>query len=206
MREALADGPATRREIWEHLRRDAALADLEVAASGAGSDALYKPLHWWGDICFGPDRDGASTFRLLTGDPRWSGTPEPDDAGPQAVRDYLASYAPVTHANLRYWLTEGLSAPWRRVTSWLAALGDEVTTVEVDGTDAFVLTADLEDMAGALPDDGVLHLPAFDPWVNGPGTADERVVPPALRAEVSRGRALEVRGGVVVATRGVSDT
>jgi hypothetical protein len=43
-------------------------------------------------------------------------------------------------------------------------------------------------------------LPAFDPWVMGPGTADSHVVPPAQRAEVSRGANLVVSGGVVSGT------
>ena len=73
VRDALGKGPATRAEIWEHVRSDHALAHLEVGASGAGSDSLFKPLHWWGDICFGPDRDGSTTFRLLDGDPLWTG-------------------------------------------------------------------------------------------------------------------------------------
>jgi len=200
VRDALAHGPATRTEIWAHVRHDPALRHLEDGATGAGSDSLFKPLHWWGDICFGPDRDGHSTFRLLDGDPRWTGTLELDEAGPRAVRDYLAAYGPATTANLSYWLTEGLSAPRRRVEAWLDALANEVTAVDVDGVPAFALTSDLDALSTAQPDDAVLLVPGFDPWVNGPGTADPLVVPPARRAAATRGNNLVLRGGVVGGT------
>src|SRR5690606_32128716 len=68
-----------------HLERSASLRHLvPAAATGAGSDALYKPLHWWGDLAFGPDRDGISTFRLLSPEPL-PATPDVDEAGRRAV-------------------------------------------------------------------------------------------------------------------------
>ena len=160
MRDALADGPATRAEIWEHVRSDHALAHLEVGASGAGSDSLFKPLLWWGDICFGPDRDGSTTFRLLDGDPLWTGALDLEGAGPRAVRDYLAAYGPATTANLRYWLTEGLSAPWRHVERWIAKLGQDVATVEMDGVEALVLTRDLDSMSAFEPSEDIASSPS----------------------------------------------
>ncbi|NLJ53377.1 MAG: winged helix DNA-binding domain-containing protein [Intrasporangiaceae bacterium] len=159
-RDALGKGPATRAEIWEHVRSDHALAHLEVGASGAGSDSLFKPLHWWGDICFGPDRDGSTTFRLLDGDPLWTGALDLEGAGPRAVRDYLAAYGPATPANLRYWLTEGLSAPWRHVERWIAKLGQDVATVEMDGVEALVLTRDLDSMSAFEPSEDIASSPS----------------------------------------------
>ena len=83
---ALAEGPLTREEITERLERIPALRHLSTGSHGAGADSLYKPLHWWGDICFGPSRDGESTFRLLRDDPHWPGLPSVDDAGREAIR------------------------------------------------------------------------------------------------------------------------
>lgn len=201
VREALAPGPLTRAEIADRLAAIPGLRHLApAAATGAGSDALYKPLHWWGDICFGPTRDGQSTFRLLDGDPRWPGSPDLDDAGRQAILHYLKAYAPATWPNLHYWLGEGLSVPRRRLLGWLDDLGGDVTLVTVDGLDAYVLTADLDAMSSAQPTDVVRLLPAFDPWVNGPGTADPRVIAPARRGLASRGSNLMVRAGVVTGT------
>lgn len=199
--ELLADGPATRAEIAAHLRTIPSLRGLATAAeTGAGADSLYKPLHWWGDIAFGPPRDGGATFRLLKGDPRWPDPPDVDDAGRRAVRDYLRAYGPATAENIRYWLTEGLSAPKRQVADWLASLGDEVTTVEADGFEAYVLTRDLDAIREARPSQEVRLLPAYDPWLFGPGTADARIVPPKRRQQFSTGKAPVIRGGYVVGT------
>ena len=198
--EALASGPATRQEISDHLARVPALRQLAAAALGAGSDSLYKPLHWWGDICFGPTRDGQSTFRLLDGDPRWPGLPALEDAGPRAVELYLGSYGPATLANLEYWLTEGLSVPRRRLSTWLAELGDTVTPVSIAGTDAYALTRDVPQLIAAEPSDAVRLLPGFDPWIFGPGTADDRLLPTARRALATKGAQLVIRGGVASGT------
>lgn len=197
VRGALSEGPATRAEIAAHLARERALGDLAAGASGAGSDSLYKPLHWWGDICFGPSRDGQSTFRLLDGSPGWPGLPSLDEAGPRAIELYLASYGPATLTNLEYWLTEGLSVPRRRVLGWLGNLGDRVSVVEVDGVAAYLLSRDVAGVASCTPADAVRLLPAYDPWILGPGTADTRLISPSRRALASNGSNLVVRGGVV---------
>lgn len=197
---ALADGPRTRHEIADHLARVPALRHLaEAAASGAGADSLYKPLHWWGDICFGPPRDGRTTFRVLRGDARWPGPPDLDTAGRHALVRYLTAYAPATLDNVLSWLADGLSVPRRRVLAWLDDVG-EVTTVRAGDVDAYVLTADADGLGTAEPSDAVRLVPGFDPWVLGPGTADARVVPPVRRALASKGSNLVVRGGVVAGT------
>ncbi|GAA1838705.1 DNA glycosylase AlkZ-like family protein [Microlunatus capsulatus] len=65
---------------------------------------------------------------------------------------------------------------------------------------AVLLRADREAVRAARPSDVVRLLPAFDPWVLGPGTADARLVAPGRRSLVSQGHSLVVRGGVVVGT------
>ncbi len=204
VRTFLADGPRARGEIRDHLLGIPALRHLETGATGAGSDTLYKPLHWWGDICFGPQRDGQSTFRLLRCDPRWPGLPDADDAGPRAVAHYLGAYAPATVDNLAYWLTEGLGVRRRQVLDWLADLGDEVTEVSIGGVTAYVRTADLGEIAATEPSDSIALLPGFDPWVLGPGTADSRIVAPGRRALASKGANLVVRRGVMTGTWRIS--
>lgn len=200
VRSAVADGPATRAEIAAHLGRTASLRHLAtVAATGAGSDSIYKPLHWWGDLCFGPDREGQSTFRLLEPEPRPM-TPDVDGAGRLAVAQYLLAYGPATTENLAYWLTEGLGVPRRRVLDWLADLGDKVTEVRIGDVTCYAATETIEAIEGTDPSDDVVLLPGFDPWVMGPGTADARLVPPARRALLSAGRNAVVHGGVVVGT------
>src|SRR5690606_3737216 len=84
--------------------------------------------------------------------------------------------------------------------SWIAKLGPDVATVEVDGVEALVLARDLEGLSGCEPSDDVMLVPAFDPWVNGPGTADSRVVASARRGLATKGSNLVLLGGVVVGT------
>lgn len=197
VRDLLADGPATRAELGAHLAGIPALAHLATAAStAAGADTLIKPLHWWGDVCFGPPRDGQSTFRLLAGDPRWPGALDVDDAGRALVRLALGSYAPSTEANLEHWMREGLSVPAQRLAGWVDDLGDEV--VRVDG--ALCLPADADAIASAAPSDAVHLLPGYDPWVMVPGTADASIVAQHRRAVATRGANLVLHGGVVAGT------
>lgn len=198
---ALAGGPMTRDEISARLAQTA-LAPLAAAATGAGAgaDSLYKPLHWWGDICFGPQRDGKATFRLLRDDPRWPGLPTVDDAGRALIVQYLGGYGPATRKNLDYWLTEGLGVPRRRVQQWLTDLREEVVTLSFDGEDRYALEADLEELSAAEPSQVVRLLPAFDPWILGPGTADALLVAPGRRDLFSRGANPVIWRGVVAGT------
>lgn len=200
MAELLQAGPATRAQIGAHLSSIPALRHLATGATGVGSDSLYKPLHWWGDICFGPTRDGQSTFRLLSDDARWPGLPDLDEAGRAAVVLYLGTYGPATIDNLQYWLTAGLSVPRRRLRAWIADLGDDLAEVSLDGVPAYALAADLDELSTARASESVRLLPAYDPWILGPGTADRHLLDPARRALVSRGAGLVILGGVVSGT------
>jgi hypothetical protein len=196
VRSLLERGPMTRAEISAGLKRLPALRPLAPAALGAGSDSLYKPLHWWGDISFGPDRDGVSTFQRLG----LVSEPHLDDAGARAVRAYLHAYAPASLENLRYWLTEGLGVPRRRLHAWIDALGADVSRIEVDGVERLALAADVDAIAAARSTEVVRLLPAFDPWVFGPGTADAGITPPEHRALASSGRSLVLSRGRIAGT------
>lgn len=200
MREALADGPKTRAQLSAHLSSTPALAHLAHAALGAGADSLYKPLHWWGDLRFGPSVDGESTFELMSGAAGWTDVSDVDEAGRRAVARYLSSYGPATRDHLAYWLTESLGAPTRRVDQWIEALGDEVLHTSIDGVTHFIRARDLDDIEATVSSHSVRFIPAFDPWVMGPGSADPTIVPPLRRSLVSAGRNLVIREGVVCGT------
>lgn len=199
LRTMLQDGPLTREEIAARLRRRPSLRPLAKAALGAGSDTLYKPLHWWRDISFGPERDGQATFQLypVAMEPREL---DVDDAGRQAVMDFLGAYAPATRANLDHWLTKGLSVPRRQVDRWLTDLGEEVATMTVAGERAYLRARDADAISSTAESRSIRLLPPFDPWVFGPGTDDARVVPQERRAALSQGAGVIIRGGVVSGT------
>ena len=59
--------------------------------------------------------------------------------------------------------------------------------------------------SGASASTAARLLPRYDQWVLGPGTADPAVVPPAIRAQVSRGANVLIVGGVVSGTWAVRD-
>ena len=194
---ALVAGPKTREELSARLAQTP-LAHLSGAAAGTGADSLYKPLHWWGDICFGPQREGQSTFRLLRGDPAWPGLRAVDDAGPELVTRYLGSYGPATATNLHYGFTEGLGVPRRRLHEWLTDPSNEVTIDGDGGQEAYVLNADLEALRAAAASPCVRLLSPFDPWILGPGTADTRLIAPGPAGPLLTGRQPLISGGAVV--------
>jgi len=199
VRDALEAGPLTLRELGEALTRRRAYRHLKpVFDDGAGT--LVKPLTWQGDMSFGPPRDGQPTFQRLDTNPRWTGIPDLDDAGPRAITAYLRSYGPATTDHLHYWLGSGLSAGRRRLDRWISELGDRLVAVDVEGTTAYVVAGDVESLAAARPSDAVRFLPGHDQWVMGPGTKDIQVTPPRQREAVTRKANLVVAGGVVRGT------
>jgi hypothetical protein len=204
VRDALSDGPLTRDELAAAVTAEAAFRHLRpVFADGAGT--LIKPLAWQGDLCLGPERDGAATFQRLDHNPRWAGLPDLQEAGRRAVAAYVRSYGPTSPERVHYWLGEGLGAGRQRIRSWTADLGDRLTPVEVDGEPGFVLREDLEELVATAATGALRLLPGFDQWVLGPGTADTHVVPAARRGVVSRGANLMVAGGVVSGTWSLRD-
>ena len=154
---------------------------------------------WQGDLCFGPVRDGQGTVQGLDRIPGWAGLPDLDEAGPRAIAAYFRTYGPATADHVRYWLGHGLSAGGR-LRGWLRDVSERLVTVDVEGDEALVLAEDLDELAGTSPSPTVRLLPAADPWVMGPGTADAHVVPPARRPLVTRGANPVLSGGVVAGT------
>lgn len=97
----------------------------------------------------------------------------------------------------RYWLTQGLSAGKKRVDGWLTAMADSLTVVDLEGDRALCLTEFVDDLNATAPATDELRLAGHDPWVRGPGTADQRVVPRGLRPLATRGAKLVLHGGRV---------
>ena len=199
VREALAEGPLTRQELGLAVARR---RPLRAAAAGlsSSSDTLLKSLMWQGDLCFGPAREGEATVQSLDRIPRWAGLPEIDDAGRWAVEAYVRTYGPTRADAVQYYLGAGLSAARKALRGWLDDLSDRLVAVDIDGEEFLVCADDVDDLASTAASSTVRLLPAADPWVMGPGTADPQVVPPAHRQPVTRGANLVLAGGVVAGT------
>ena len=116
------------------------------------------------------------TLQRLDLNPRWSGLPELDDAGPRAITAYLSTYGPATPEHVHYWLGEGLSAGRARIARWWREVEDQVVEVDVDGERRWHLAEHAADLADVRPEVRVHLLPGKDDWVMGPGTKDTWVM------------------------------
>ena len=177
--------PLTREELVE--RAIDATGDESLGQHvKSGWGAVLKPLAWRGLICHGPsDGNRVSFVRPDRWFPDWTGIPDPEDAARVVVPAYLAAYGPATPTALDQWLLRG-ATPKATLRRWFADLGDAVTPVDVEGTEAFVRSEDLAKLASIRPTGAVRLLPAFDQYVLGPGTGDPHLVPQAHRSSVSR--------------------
>jgi hypothetical protein len=209
VREALAGGDALSRE--ELLARIAEHSGATKLAEhvGSGWSTVLKPLAWQGILCQGPSRGGRVTFmRPDAWSPRWPGLPDEDAAAARVLRAYLAVHGPATAAGFDQWLLRGATSR-SALRRWFADLGDGVTTVDVEGTTAYVLTEHEDDLLSAKPSTAVRLLPGFDQYVLAPGTADAAVLDPAHRPDVSRAAGwiapVVVAGGRVVGTWAAED-
>jgi len=199
VREALSDGPLTIPELGDVLATHRAYRHLKpVFDEGAGT--LIKPLTWQGDMSFGPPRDGRHTFQRLDLNPRWTGVPDLDDAGPRAIAAYLRTYGPATFDHVHYWLGQGLSAGRKRINTWLSGLRGELVAVDVEGTTAYVVREDVDSLVAARHSKALRFLPGHDQWVMGPGTKDVHITPQSRRDLVTRKANPVIVGGVVCGT------
>lgn len=202
VRDALKNGPVQFDELAESVTARRAYRHLRPGFDD-GASTLLKPLTWHGDLGFGPPSDGRRTFVCPADNPRWGGIPDLEEAGPRAIRAYVATYGPATTEHVHHWLGTGLSAGTRRLDRWLDGLlhdTEELVTVDVDGATAHVLTEDADSLAGARASEVVRLLPGHDPWVMGAGTKDAAISPPDLRQAITRKANLVLVGGVVRAT------
>ncbi|MEV8514543.1 crosslink repair DNA glycosylase YcaQ family protein [Dactylosporangium sp. NPDC051484] len=187
--EALDGAVLTREQltaaIVEHV------GDMSLAEHlGSGWGVVLKPLAWQGVLVYGPSADGDNRITFTRPDtflPGWTGLPEPADAAGVVIPAYLAAYGPASAATFDQWLCRGASKK-AALRGWFTRLlADGVLAeVDVEGERLFARAGDLESLAAAEPFSDVRLLPAFDQFVLGPGTADERIVPKDRRAAVSR--------------------
>jgi hypothetical protein len=180
--DALAGGEELTREELVAKIRDKSLAEHV----GSGWSAVLKPLAWQGLLCQGSPQGNRVTFtRPDAWSPRWRGGWDEDEAARHAVTAYLAAHGPATMAGFDQWLLRN-STPKQKLRRWFADLGDDVVTVDVDGTSAYVLTEHVDELATTKPSREVRLLPGFDQYVLAPGTADTAILDADHRADVSR--------------------
>lgn len=168
------------------LGRSELLAAIEAAGVSTAGQRGYHLL-WFiaqtGTIVLAGLDGRGQAYALLH---EWVREPrrfDRDEALGELARRYFASHGPATVADLVRW--SGLTV--RDVRLGLAAAGDALTTIDVEGT-AYHLAP--ETLDAALPSGVVLLLPGFDEYVLGYGDRSAALAPEHRDAIVPGGNGM----------------
>jgi hypothetical protein len=146
--------------------------------------SYLKAASFRGLICFAPSEGNSVRF---TTPATWVrgpiDTPDPTEALRDVTRRFLGAYAPLTADDLALWW--GGYGP-RQGARMLAALGDEAVQVDVEGTRAWMLARDVDEIASVTSPNTARLLPAFDPWVAGASRNAAALLEPRHKARVFR--------------------
>jgi hypothetical protein len=155
--------------------------------------AMLKPAAALGLVCFAPSKGQQVRF---TRPDTWLGgwtDHDPEQAMDEVARRFLAASGPVTREDFARWW--GMPSP-AKGARLLQRLGGEVVRVEVEGTAAYALAADLPGLAeaggrgnatgGGAGSRTVRLLPAFDQYVITATLHAERLMPGPFKGRVYR--------------------
>ena len=162
----------TREQLAEEIVRLTGLENAhEKLRQGWGS--LLKPACYRGYLCFGPNKGQNTQFthpetELADSDDRF------------VARKYFAAYGPATERDFARWFAGGTN----RVRGLMAAMGEELTAVNIEGVSAWMLRKDLRAAAQAEPVETVRLLPAFDQYVFAAGLRSAQLLPDRFRSRV----------------------
>ena len=159
--DALEQRPLTREELAEEVAKLTGSAELGDKLRESWG-AMLKPAASRGRLCFAPNRGQQVQF---TRPDRWLGgwrDEDPDAAMDAVTRRFLAASGPVTREDYARWW--GIPSP-AQARKLIERLGDQVTTVEVEGACAWMLAEHAAEVAAATPSRTVRLLPAFDQYV-----------------------------------------
>ncbi len=192
---ALSTRPITRAELADAVAATVGSADLADLLRGGFGD-LLKPAAFRGSLVFGPNAGRNVTF-VHPGEV----APFVGDPADALVRRYLAAYGPATREELARWFGMKSAA---MAGLWIAALGDDVVAVGVDGTARWALAETLDALVAAQPRGIVRLLPAFDQWVVTAPRDEDAVITAATKDAVYRQQGwlspVVARDGVVLGT------
>ena len=190
MRALLADGARPKGHVSGALRGrlpGAWLYYCAVCGADHLPDGAFRLAALRARVPLEPEQSGRGSMLR----PRRSRTPPVDEARAEVVRRHLATHGPVPAGALQRWLGTTPATAKR----FAATLPDEVVTVDVDGTRAQVLEADLDALRSAAPHEGVHLLAPNDPWL---ANGDRALVLPDRGRQKLVWRSLHSPGVVLV--------
>jgi len=176
----------TREELAQEVGRLTGSAAFATNVAESSWGTMLRPAAFTGRLCFGPSLGQRVRF---THPDTWlaeaAPAPKMDPlaAAAAVTRRFLAAYGPATYHDLaRWWNGGGVST----ARQWIASLGDEVSAVDLDGTQAWMLAADAREVHELPPNRSVRLLPAFDQYVVAASHHAEHLLPGDLRHRVYR--------------------
>jgi|HubBroStandDraft_1064217.scaffolds.fasta_scaffold08196_4 hypothetical protein len=179
----------TREELVQEVGRLSGSAAFAAKLAESSWGTILKPAAFTGRLCFGPSLGQRVRFThpdtWLAAPGRLKGAPiDPQEALLAVARRFLAAYGPATYHDLaRWWGGGGGVTAARR---WIASLGEEVSPVEVDGAQAWMLAAHVPEVRELSPIRSVRLLPGFDQYVIGASCHAEHLLPGDFRRRVYR--------------------
>lgn len=174
----------TREELAREVGRLTGAATL-AAKLGEGSwGTILKPAAFNGHLCFGPSLGQRVRF---TRPYSWLSAGhkpvDPKTAVADVTRRFLAAYGPARCRDLaRWWGGGGITG----ARQWLASLSDEVAQVDLEGSTAWMLAADIRELREIPPGRSVRLLPGFDQYVIAASCYAEHLLPGVPRTRVYR--------------------
>jgi winged helix DNA-binding protein len=179
----------TREELVQEVARLTGSANLGVKLAESSWGTILKPAAFAGRLCFGPSLGQRVRFTRpdtwLAAAGRSPGSPvDPQAATAAVTRRYLAAYGPATYHDLARWW--GGSGGVSTARQWIASLGEEVSPVELDGAQAWMLASHAGQVRELPPSRSVRLLPAFDQYVVGASWHAEHLLPGDFRRPVYR--------------------
>jgi uncharacterized protein YcaQ len=186
---ALEGRVLTREELLREVSRITGSAAFGTKIGESSWGTILKPAAFAGRLCFGPSVGQRVRF---TRPDTWlaetscpPGSPVDLQAATiEITRRFLAAYGPATYHDLARWWGGASNVSVAR--QWIRALGDEVSPVEVDGVQAWMLDADVREMPDLASVRSVRLLPGFDQYVVAASHHAEKLLPGDLRHRVYR--------------------
>ncbi len=181
---ALVGRILTREELAAEVGRLSGSAAFEAKVIDSSWGVLLKPAAFMGTLCFAPSVGQRVRF---TRPETWLKTElsaiDYGQAAAAITRRFLSAYGPATVHDLARWWNGGGVATARQ---WIAALGDEVEQVELDGTKAWMLAGDGRRARDSEPVRCVNLLPGFDQYVITASHHSANLLAGGLRSRVYR--------------------